>query len=84
MITRVAAPLDWATIYDKAGWTLANAAFRMQDLDTFIQARDAIQGAWDAVKASGQNRHDAYFAERLKLIDEAIAGFAESENGPAD
>lgn len=65
-------PLDYATIADKAGWVLANVGFRLQSRDAFSKARDAIQSAWDKVKASGQSQHDAYFAERIGMIDDAL------------
>ena len=77
--TRQAHPLDWAAISNNAGWTLANVAFRMQDRATFERARAAIEAAWETVKASGQSGHDAYFAERIQMIDEAISGLAEIE-----
>ena len=66
-------PLDWASNMDSIGWTIANAGFRMGDTDLLLEGKGAIEAAWEAVKAAGRTDHDAYFGERIAMIDRALA-----------
>lgn len=73
VFTPEANPLAWATTANSAGWALAQGAYRTDDVEAMRKARDTIQSAWDTVRAEGLAGHDAYFAERLKLIDDILA-----------
>lgn len=71
-------PLEWATTANSAAWAMAEAGYRMNDVETVREARTLIQTAWDTVRAEGLAEHDDYFAERLKLIDEVLASYQPS------
>lgn len=73
VFTLDADPLMWATVANSAGWTLVQAGYRAGDSATMKQGREAIQAAWDTVRAAGISEQDAYFSERIAVIDEALA-----------
>jgi uncharacterized caspase-like protein len=68
-------PLGWATIANSAGWALAQAGYRLGNVETVREGRATIQSAWDTVRAQGVTDHDAYFADRLRAIDDVLASY---------
>ncbi len=72
VFTLDADPLLWATVANSAGWTLVQAGYRSGDSATMEQGREAIQAAWDTVRAAGITDQDGYFAERIGVIDKVL------------
>lgn len=72
VFTVEADPMAWATTANSAGWVLAEAGYRVGDIDAIRKGRDTVQAALDVLHAQGITEHDAYFAERLRLIDDVL------------
>lgn len=65
-------PEGWAETQEKLGEALKILGDRTRDRALLRQGKVALQAAWDAHRAVGDNRLDDHFAKRIAVFDHAI------------
>ena len=65
-------PDGWAETQEKLGEALRILGERTHDRASIREGKAALQAAWDAHRAIGDNRQDDYFATRIAAFDRAI------------
>lgn len=65
-------PEGWAETQEKLGEALMILGDRTRDRALLRQGKVALQAAWDAHRAVGDNRLDDHFAKRIAVFDHAI------------
>ena len=82
IFTPEADPINWAVAADGAGWAFAQAGYRSGSVEMLQEGRHWLVEAQAAFKAAGNSSQDAYFAERIGLIDEVLASAAQTPAAP--
>lgn len=75
--TRDRVPLQWATTQNNLGNALRMLGQREKDARKLKEARGAVSAAFEVFLQAGQEHYRAYFENRLREIDAAIAGLEE-------
>lgn len=65
-------PEGWAETQEKLGNALRILGERTHDRASIREGKAALQAAWDAHRAIGDNRQDDHFAKRIAAFDRAI------------
>jgi uncharacterized caspase-like protein len=65
-------PEGWAETQEKLGEALRILGERTHDRASIREGKAALQAAWDAHRALGDNRLDDHFAKRIAVFDRAI------------
>jgi uncharacterized caspase-like protein len=71
--SRADTPLVWADVTSERGWALASSGYFANDLPRMRDGRAAIEAAWQIGREAGIGELDAHFAQRLAIIDDALA-----------
>jgi hypothetical protein len=69
-------PADWAMSQSNLGTTLWKLGELESGTVRLDEARTAIELAWQGYREGGMPGYDAWFEDRLKTLDEAIASRA--------
>jgi uncharacterized caspase-like protein len=70
---READPLRWADTTNGRAWAMASGGYYMRNLAWLREARGQIDEVWRVVREAGILDQDAYFSDRLAIVDGAIA-----------